>query len=291
MTRFFTLFLFLFCFTVFSAEKPVLNSPLAITSVEQVTDSIVKINASMEKSVGNSYQIVIWTEEVSLPSDLMEKGYKLYSREFEKMEGTFWMLEENMEAMGYSCNLVMTLPETLGGKPVRIKMAFYASTAPEMPAVSAPPVLLSPVEGKDYKFWTPDYYPVINFTGEATAWRVIMSDLKGNEVTHRIYYKNGPKNIHYKSVTDGKNYIVSVQQADNSLRWSQSSVCNFRIVFGFKDCSWCYGKGVIRCDKCYGSGNFYDYTSTPAQYTTCKTCNGTGKVKCQWCNGQGWSYK
>ncbi|MDD2716655.1 MAG: hypothetical protein PHW04_12255 [Candidatus Wallbacteria bacterium] len=269
------------------------NKPLSITGIEQIDDQTVKLNAYMEHFQGNSYSVKPWTDEIALPQDLAAKGFKLYKREFVKMEGTyFWMLDEDMEGLGYSCSLVQTLPQSMGGNPIKITYAFYAGTSPELPEKLAPPRILYPPSNGLLEFYNPNYYyTVINYTGEGSAYRVSIDGHNGDEVMHRILYKAGSRDLKYDCFEDGCTYEAVVQQTDNTMRWSVPAASTFKVVFRFRLCNYCGATGQIRCDKCNGSGHYYDYNAHPAAYVQCTICNGTGKIKCNWCWGQGYTYK
>ncbi|MDD5090832.1 MAG: hypothetical protein PHQ23_07920 [Candidatus Wallbacteria bacterium] len=266
------------------------DKPLAITGIDHIDEQNVLLHAYMERTKGNSYSVKPWTDTISLPPDLIEQGFRLIRRDIISKEGTFWMLDEDMEGFGYTCVLVMTLPESLGGKPVKIKMDFLASKTPDETEKLPQPQITSPVNNGVVKFRTPDYYPVFSYTGTGTVYRMLMNGHNGDEVIHRVLYAPSTRELSYKSTVDGCSYEVLVQQADNTLRWSEPARVSFKIVWGFRECTWCNGEGKVRCDRCYGSGQIYQY-GTPSGYVKCETCNGTGKVECRWCWGQGWTYK
>ena len=48
-------------------------------------------------------------------------------------------------------------------------------------------------------------------------------------------------------------------------------------------CPTCHGKGVIKCERCGGTGQIVSVL----QNYKCGTCNGAGQKKCPNCGGKG----
>jgi len=51
-------------------------------------------------------------------------------------------------------------------------------------------------------------------------------------------------------------------------------------------CPTCHGKGIIKCERCGGSGQIVSILSN----VTCGVCRGSGQIKCPNCSGKGQVY-
>jgi len=83
---------------LFSSDKP-----LKIISTEKINDNQVKLTISAVHKRGPFTSTKDYTESISLPESLSSQGYKLFKRELIGFEGKGWMINEEMEALGYTC--------------------------------------------------------------------------------------------------------------------------------------------------------------------------------------------
>ncbi|PLX16252.1 MAG: hypothetical protein C0601_10590 [Candidatus Muiribacterium halophilum] len=266
---------------------------LSITNIEELSDGIVRIDCYAKHKKGIFTTSEDFEEAISIPQDLIAQNYKLFKRE-KDFSGDGSMINEYMDEMGYSCKMHLS-KKWLGSSTIELRLSLYARNDGQVNTTLPVPEILFPLTDK-VSIDNPSAKVQIKWEGEGEIFKVdILDKTNGKYIVDRTYYGKAI-NLDYESLKDGRDYMLTVAQADDSLFFSEPAVLDFTVEWGFAVCPYCYGHGENQCIHCHGQGTWTS-TATDADghvqviTHTCSWCHGTGHQTCNYCNGYGWVYK
>ncbi|MFW5782153.1 MAG: zinc finger-like domain-containing protein [Candidatus Muiribacteriaceae bacterium] len=269
------------------------HEPLSIKEISTLSDGTVRIDCYSKHKKGIFTSSEDFEESITLPEDLRAKNYRLFRREVD-FSGKGSLINEYMDEFGYSCKMHLS-KVWLGSSTIELRLTLFARNDGQNPSTLDAPQIVFPMTDK-VSLDIPSSKASLEWKGEGSIYKVSLLDkTNGNYVVDRTYYSK-KVTFDYESLKDGRDYLLTVSQADDSLVFSDPAVSEFTVIWGFAICPNCHGHGEVTCIHCHGQGQWTSTVTgadgqTSVVHHTCHWCHGSGKDECSYCYGKGWVKK